>query len=135
MFTVSQLLAGFGERMEIIVGSVKAFVRLCNKKDFSHLPYARLVEWHGEWLGRSDHVEEVFGGDESEPLKIAGSNTHMSTLGRVTSQGSVEEDSDEEFSSTEDSFVSQSQKRKRRNEKKRSDERKRTEPMLFELEI
>ena len=43
--------------MEIILGSVKAFVRLCNKKDFSHLPERR-----GEWLGRSDDRVEVVGG-------------------------------------------------------------------------
>ena len=99
--------------MEIIVGSVKAFVRLCNTRDFSHLPYIRLVEWPGEWSGRSNHGEEVFEGDESE--------------------GIVEEDSDEESSSAEDSCVSQSQKR--RKEKKRLDKRKRTEPLLFELEM
>ena len=121
--------------MEIIVGSFKAFVRLCNKKDFSHLPYISLVEWPGEWLVRSDHGEEVFGSDESEPLEIAGSNTHISRLGRVNAQGSVGEDSDEEFSSTEDSCVSQSEKRKRRKGRKRSDERKKTEPLVFELEI
>ena len=120
--------------MQINVGSVKAFVRLCNKKDFSHLPDMRLVEWPGDWLDRSDHDGgDGFGGDESEPVEIAGSNTHMTRLGRVTVQGSVEEDIDEEFSSTEDSCVSQSQKR--RKEKKRLDKRKRTEPLLFELEI
>ena len=119
--------------MEMIVGSVKAFVRLCNKKDISHLDDCP-VGGQGEWFGRCDLGEEVFGGDESEPIEIAGVNrvSRKSNVGRVVVQEN-DSDSDEEFSSTEDNYVSDSQKRRRRKWKKTY--KKKTQPLLFNLEI
>ena len=120
--------------MQFIVGSLKAFVRLCNKKDFSHLDDWP-VGWQGEWFGRCDLGEEVFGGDESEPIEIAGVNkaSRKSNVSRVVVPGHVDEDSDIEFSSTEDNYVSDSQKRRRR--KWRKTNKKKIQPLLFNLEI
>ena len=97
------------------MGSLKAFVKLCNKKDFSHLDDCP-AGWQGEWFGSCDLGEEVFGGDESEPIEIAGVNrvSRKSNVGRVVVQEN-DSDSDEEFSSTEDNYVSDSQRRRREN--------------------
>ena len=113
------------------MGSLKAFVKLCNKKDFSHLDDWP-VGWQGEWFGRCDLGEEVFGGDESEPIEIAGVNrvSRKSNVGRVVVQEN-DSDSDEEFSSTEDNYVSDSQRRRRRKWRKT----KKIEPLLFKLEL
>ena len=123
--------------MEIIVGSVKAFVRLCNKKDFSHLPERRLVVRQGEWLGRSDDWVEVVGGDESEPVEIGGDKRNrIRQIRRLIVKGNVavEEDSDEEFSSTEDSHVLDIQKRKIRR-RRSSVKRMMKEQLVFKLEM
>ena len=115
------------------MGSLKAFVKLCNKKDFSHLDDWP-VGWQGEWFGRCDLGEEVFGGDESEPIEIAGVNrvSRKNKIGRVVVQEN-DSDSDEEFSSTEDNYVSDSQKRRR--SKWRKTNKKKIQPLLFKLEI
>jgi hypothetical protein len=119
--------------MEFIVGSLKAFVKLCNKKDLSHLDDWP-VGWQGEWFGRCDLGEEVFGGDESEPIEIAGVNrvSRINNIGRVVVQEN-DSDSDEEFSSTEENYVSDSQKKRR--SKWRKTNKKKIQPLLFELEI
>ena len=88
--------------MELIAGSVKAFIRLCNKKDWSHLPERRVVEW----LDSSDDGVEIVGEDETEPIAISGCRKlKTNKAGRVTKQEGWEEESDDEFSSTEDNYV------------------------------
>ena len=124
--------------METIVGSLKAFVRLCNKKDFSHLPDRRHVGWNLEWFGRNSEEVEVVGEDESEPVKIYGTNRERakSRHKSVTVQASNDEGSDEEFSSSEDSRVMiLRQKRRRRKGWKNSEESQGTEQLLFVIEL
>merc|ERR1719192_1238045 len=62
--------------MEIIVEFIKGFIKLCNKKDWSHLPEKRLATWGDEWTKKIeekwDYVddEDIIGEDESEPVDI-----------------------------------------------------------------
>ena len=101
------------DKMDIIVGSVKAFVKLCNRKDFSHLPERRLVVRQNGGLGGSDDEEENVGEEESVPMDIVWDERHrIRDVERVVIIEHVEEDSDEEFSSTEDSPVSCDNQRK-----------------------
>ena len=103
--------------MDIIVGSAKAFVRLCNKKDFSHLPERRLVVRQEEVMDRSD-MEEAEDGGESEPVKIEGNKRNRICIAMGESiQGECSDDSDEEFPSTEDSPAEECRRRRRRRER------------------
>jgi hypothetical protein len=118
--------------MDIIVGYVKAFVRLCNKKDFSHLPERKLVR---KGFGQSDDQVEVDNVDESEPVEIGGEETNrIRQMGILIMQGNVEEDSDEEFSSTEDSHVLENHNRRQRRRKSQN-KRMMKEQLLFKLDI
>ena len=123
--------------MELIVGSLKAFVRLCNKKDFSHLPDRRHVGWNLEWFERNSEEVEAVGEDESEPVKIYGNKRERakSRHNSVTVQASNDEGSDEEFSSSEDSRVILRQKRRRRKGWKNSEESHGTEQLIFVIEL
>jgi hypothetical protein len=111
--------------MEFIVGSLKAFLKLCNKKDFSHFDDWP-VGWEEEWFGRCDLGEEVFGGDASEPIDIVGVYRvcRKNKIGRVVVQEN-NSDSNEEFSSAEDNYVSDSQnteEEKKKKEKNKQEE-------------
>ena len=118
--------------MEFIVGSVKAFIRLCNKKDWSHLPERRFVEW----LDSTDIRVEVVGEDETDPIVISGcKKLKTSRGGRVTKQEGLEEESDDEFSSTEDNDVKDLNERRRRKVKRKLNKRKTADQLLFMLEM
>ena len=118
--------------MEFIVGSVKAFVRLCNKKDWSHLPERRFVDW----LDSTDVRVEVVGEDETDPIVISGCRKLKTNIGvRPTKQEGLEEESDDEFSSTEDTNVNNLNERRRRKVKRKLDKRKNADQLLFMLEM
>ena len=135
----SETVEGSKEKMDIIVGSVKAFVRLCNKKDFSHLKERRLVVRQVGGFGRSDDEVERVGGEESDPVEIVGDERNrIRDVGRFLIQNSFEEDSQEEFSSTEDNPVLDNQRRKkgrRRSSDKRMMTMEKQQQMVFMLEM
>ena len=130
-------MKGAGDMINIIVGSVKAFVRLCNKKDYSHLPERRLVvDSQMGGLEVNDGIDDV---EESEPVEIGHyERNRIQDINRVIVQRNSESDSDEEFSSTEDSPVPGSQKRRKCRRRRRlvSDEdTRRKEQLLFTLDM
>ena len=113
-----------------VVRYVKAFVRICNQKDWSHLPEGRLVERQvREGSGGT-------GGDESQPIVIdKNAKVRINTLERVVKQEGFETDSDEEFSSTEDIVVIGETERKKKKKKRKSKMTKRVDQAIFILEI
>ena len=122
--------------LDIVKESVKAFVRLCNKKDFSHLLDRVYIDF--EMMETSEYWEEIFGEDDSEPIDIVATNKQVKPHLVCEDPILTELDSDEEFSSTEESpllfSVSQSSKRRRKRRKSKKTS-KPEEEMMFPLDL
>ena len=124
---------------------IKGFIKLCNKKDWSHLPERRLPGWGNEWAWKIDEKwdyvddEDIIGEDESEPVDITSKMQNSRDRHEEESrQCCVDEDESEEFSSTEEmsDVIRQRRKRKRgRSGRRRLRENHVTDQLVFAVEL
>merc|ERR1712130_64424 len=121
--------------MDVMVGWVvsyaKNIVKICNKKDWSHLPTPDLVTCYVD--GDEDLTEE-----ESDPVEII-SREKIRAKNRVNECVGfgrfVTNSSDEDFSSTEDNTRGSYKEVKRRKVKRKSKDRNNMEQLIFKLEM
>merc|ERR1712117_255558 len=133
-----------GEGMEIIVEFIKSFIKLCNKKDWSHLQERRIRKREDDWtrkiLETKDYAvlgeEDIIGDDESEPVDI-NCDVHRSRerCSNCKRSSCIVEAGSEEFPSTEESRHLVIQKRKRRRGRKRLKESQRADQLLFVMDM
>ena len=124
---------------------IKGFIKLCNKKDWSHLPERRLPGWGDEWAWKIDEKwdyvddEDIIGEDESEPVDITSEiKNSRDRHEEERRQCCVDEDESEEFSSTEEmsDVIRQRRKRKRgRSGRRRLRENHVTDHLVFAVEL
>jgi len=126
--------------MDVMVGWVvsyaKNIVKICNKRDWSHLPTPDLVTCYVD--GVEDITEE-----ESDPVEII-SREKIRVKNRINeyvgfSRFGEEEfgtnSSDEDFSSTEDNTRGSNKEVKRRKTKRKLKSRNNMEQLIFKLEM
>merc|ERR1712060_639445 len=147
--------------MDKMVNLVKYFIKVCNKKDWSHLSDIREDGWgdvwsmrseewtelrreqimrgvvREEWIDRSNNETDIPSENESEPVDIHNFKPkNKSRCAKFTTKDrSIEEDdSEEEFSSTEENNKVAKQRRKKKSKKiLRKSHRK--EQLLFVIDM
>ena len=115
----------------LLLRYTKDIIQFCNTKDWSHLITPDMVTSY-----LSDG-QEGLGVEESEPVEIAGSVKNScgnNKIRRVEVTKSVDDDSDEDFSTTEDITV-RAGKDRRRKRRRNSRGRNEAEQLIFMLEI